>query len=83
MKTRKPSIDPVTDNPLSPAGWLPHLECNLFVGASLLAIGPVDSIQSPGPHFKAASNGIRAMCVAFSEPKYNQSPYSRTVVIGE
>jgi len=83
MKTRKLSIDPVTDNPLSPAGWLPHLESNPPVGASLLAIGPFDSLHKPGPHFKAASRGIRAMCVAFSEPKYNHSPYSRTVVIGE
>ncbi len=83
MKTRTSSIGPATDNPLSPAGWLPHLECNPTVGASLLAIGPFESLQKPESHFNAASNGIRAMCVAFSEPKYSQSPYSRAVVIGE
>ncbi|POA27419.1 hypothetical protein C1895_00005, partial [Pseudomonas sp. FW305-3-2-15-E-TSA4] len=34
-------------------------------------------------HFNASANGNRAMCVAFSDPRYNQSPYSRAVVIGE
>jgi hypothetical protein len=31
----------------------------------------------------ALLNGNRAICLAFNDPKYNQSPYSRTVVIGE
>ncbi|KPU60584.1 hypothetical protein AN403_4413 [Pseudomonas fluorescens] len=34
-------------------------------------------------HCNALLNGNRAMFCAFSEPKYNQSPYSRTVVMGE
>lgn len=31
----------------------------------------------------ASFNGKRAMLVFFNEPRYNQSPYSRAVVIGE
>ena len=31
----------------------------------------------------ARSNGKRAMLVPFNEPRYNQFPYSRAVVIGE
>ena len=31
----------------------------------------------------ARANGKRAMLVFFNEPRYNQSPYSRAVVIGE
>jgi hypothetical protein len=31
----------------------------------------------------AVLNGNRAMCRAVSDPRYNQSPYSRTVVMGE
>jgi hypothetical protein len=34
-------------------------------------------------YFNAVLNGNRAMCRAFSDPRYNQSPYSRTVVMGE
>jgi hypothetical protein len=34
-------------------------------------------------HCNALLNGNRTMFCAFSEPKYNQSPYSRTVVMGE
>ena len=33
--------------------------------------------------WRAVVSGSRTMFVAFSEPKYSQSPYSRTVVIGE
>jgi hypothetical protein len=53
------------------------------VGAGLPAMASVGSIQIQQVHFNAASNGIRAICVAFNEPKYNHDPYSRTVVIGE
>ena len=31
----------------------------------------------------AELSGNRTICFAFNEPKYNHSPYSRTVVIGE
>lgn len=31
----------------------------------------------------AKASGKRAMLVFFNEPRYNQSPYSRAVVIGE
>ncbi len=37
----------------------------------------------PGYFSKAVLNGNRTMFFAFSEPKYNHSPYSRTVVTGE
>ena len=50
---------------------------------ALLAMASVNSTQIHQDHFSAASNGIRAICVAFNEPKYNHCPYSRTVVIGE
>ncbi len=45
--------------------------------------------QARLPHFelcyfwRAVLSGSRAMFVASSDPKYSQSPYSRTVVIGE
>lgn len=31
----------------------------------------------------ASANGTRAMLVLFNEPRYNQLPYSRAVVMGE
>jgi len=69
------------------------------VGAGLLAKAVYQSTSmlndktpsraSPLPHldlcyfWRAVVSGNRAMFVAFSDPKYSQSPYSRTVVIGE
>ena len=49
--------------------------------ASMLA--PTGGAAVDSGHCNALLNGRRTMFCAFSEPKYNQSPYSRTVVIGE
>jgi len=65
----------VNDN----AGWQVPRGVLGFIASKLAPTGSEAGLA----HCSALLNGNRTMFCAFSEPKYNQSPYSRTVVMGE